>query len=272
MFEKIFDNIGQFAEDVGKEAEKAAKDTGKAVEGVVNEAGKVVDDIGNNMKKVAGDAGKLTVNTINDLPNNIQNLFKKEDVEKIVALCNSCQKKYSIWTSSKILYYLMMVDSEVSDKEMEKLELILEDIDNRHIVDRHNLINDCTNNIDNDKDKSRRLIKIQDKVERELIESDDKDAIPAKFLLSNMLAIAYSDGIYSENEKQLIQYFTLRMEIPIDIALELENTLLAYLDVERELDTVVKLDRYYREIAPIVESLNDRKELLYNNLVDLINL
>lgn len=164
----------------------------------------------------------------------------------------------------------MMADNEVSEKEMKKLELILNDIDVNDLVDRQSLINECTENIDNNEGKHKRLILIQDKVERELSESDDDDAIPAKLLLCNMLSMAYSDGTYSENEKNLIQYFTIRMEIPVDIALEIENTLFAYLDIERELDIIVNIDRYYRDIYPIVESLNDRKELLYNNIIDLI--
>ena len=94
--------------------------------------------------------------------------------------------------------------------------------------------------------------------------------VRAKILLWNLLAIAYSEGDYSANEKRLLRYFARRAGIEDTVLMEMEHTIRTLFAIEKEEEWLKSTDRPYRVIEARVNELSDRKNTIMQGVNALI--
>ena len=94
--------------------------------------------------------------------------------------------------------------------------------------------------------------------------------IRPQILLWNLLAIAYSEGDYSANEKRLIRHFSKRAGVEDTVLLEMEHTIRTLFAIEKEEEWLKSTDRPYRVIEARVNELADRKNTIMKGVNALI--
>ena len=115
---------------------------------------------------------------------------------------------------------------------------------------------------------------LQDGIEDALISSvaTEDSFITPKLLLWDLLTIAYSDEEYDETERQLLKYIVRKLNIDKAVFLELENSILTLMDLEKELQWIKTTDRPYLTIEMMVNEIADRKNVIFESVKDLIAL
>ena len=123
----------------------------------------------------------------------------------------------------KMIYLLMMADSKISHEEKERFASIVPELDVERDCDAQSIADTC-NALIVSSNRDEYMDFIMDGIQDALHHSKEsgKGTIGKKLLLWNLLAVAYSDGEYSENEKKVLRTVNRRMEIDPSIILEME--------------------------------------------------
>ena len=96
--------------------------------------------------------------------------------------------------------------------------------------------------------------------------------ISAKHLVWNLLSVAYSDEKYDDTERRLLKYIVRKLNIDKAVFLEMESSMLTLMDIERELTWIKTTNRPYLTIEAMVNELADRKNVIFESVLDLIAL
>lgn len=103
------------------------------------------------------------------------------------------------------------------------------------------------------------------------VQNDELRIITPRWLIWNMLVLAYKDGEYHKNEKALIAYIAEVTNQDSSVLPEMENYIRAYYAVDNELYIVIENDGPYSVVRPIVDELEQRKTFIIENAIQLIN-
>ena len=233
------------------------------------------------------------------VPDQIKNVFKKSEAETKEATSEELQKQeeeakraaekkeaelskseiqvvkaVSPVNAVKIFYYLMAADGNIGDSEIERFELVGQELDQDFLEHKEHIEKVCKEQLDKVIDKDDYYDVVQDGVEEALLskQESDKGFVPAKLLVWDLLTIAYSDEEYGEEERKLMKYIVRKVDIPKDVFLEMESSYLSVTDIQKELDWIKSTDRPYLEIDKQVKELERRQNAIYESVKALIYL
>ena len=183
-------------------------------------------------------------------------------------------KNVSAENAIKIVYFLMSVDGKILKEEEEKLDSIVKELDSTSALDKSNIIGECKEYLENSKGDADFYDLVQDGVEKAIYSPDNTANSPVlpKLLLWDLLTVAYSDGEYDESERRLIKYFVRKYEIEKAAFLEMENSILTLMDLEKEKEWIKTTTRQYVEIQNVIDEINVRQEVIIKSVKDLISL
>lgn len=179
----------------------------------------------------------------------------------------------------KIFYYLMSVDGKVNEDEVKKFEEIGNQVDQSFFDEYKNgLIQECQEQIDKALDPEDYYDAIQEGIDNEIKEVYDLDFslspgytnVSDRWLIWNMITIAYSDGEYSEVERKLIKFVVRKMDMEKACFVEMEQLMKAAIAVEKELEWIKSTNKTYAEINEIVSELDIRKQTILDSVKFLI--
>jgi len=202
------------------------------------------------------------------ITNPFQKKAEKEEtpqpVRKIISI--------SVKSAIKIIYYMMAVDGTIYQDEEDKFDEIGKELDPDFQHNKDEIIRECQAQEGKLIDPEDHYAVLQEGVEEAIaIGVITKGAVIApKILVWDLLAVAYSDGNYDENERKLLKYVVRKLDISKDVFLEMESSYLALLDLESFLAWIKTTDRPYLVIEKMVNEINDRKTVIMESVKDLI--
>lgn len=182
----------------------------------------------------------------------------------------------------EIYYYMIAVDGEVKQAEMEKyIEIAKETLD--FSSDEKDEEDEFREALDDEfiKEYNERLERAIDEEEyfeviKERIDELASDSvrkwhgIEASRLLWNLLSIAASDKEYSTIEQKLIRYIVRKLNIDKSIYLEMENAMKAIQDINREADLLKRSNKSYAAIESMIKMLSERQKVIFDSVKELI--
>lgn len=202
----------------------------------------------------------------------LKNIFKKKESaegDEIIEVTSISAKSAAI-----IFYYLIAADGEIQDSEMEMFLTIGNEIDPKFVDRKDSIVEECKKQLEKVIDPDDYFDVLQDGVEAAIAKSKySKDSyITPKLLVWNLLTIAYSDREYAEAERKLLKYIVRKLNIDKAVFLEMENSILTLMDLEREVAWIKTTDRPYLTIEAMVNEIADRKNVIFESVKDLITL
>lgn len=172
-----------------------------------------------------------------------------------------------------LFYYLIAVDKNVSDEELDTYESIANEIDpNSFSSYSESIAEEYRNQISKMIDEEDFYDIILEGVDIALHNplGEDEQGVSSRYLLWNLLVVAYCDDEYSNEERRLIKHIVRVLNIENDVFLEMEQLMKANVAVGNELETIEKSDKPYNEIRPMVEELEKRREVIVTSAKTLI--
>ena len=182
-------------------------------------------------------------------------------------------KYISVKNAVTVFCYLLHVDGEVTEHELEKLDEIGMELDKYHFLDyRDELLEACQKQLETFIDEEDSYDVLAEGVDKALYDSvgEDDDVVASRFLVWNMLTLAYEDEIYHHDERRLMKHIVRVCGIPADVFLEMEQIMRSAIEVNHERDWLSQSDRPYREIVPIMAQVEKRIENLSEAAKNLI--
>lgn len=204
----------------------------------------------------------------------VKDFFKKKEekpeAETEVITIQSISTKSAL----KIIYYMMAVDGELSPAEMEKYDLLGQEIAPDFSMRKELILTECRKQLDKVIDPEDFYDVLQDGVEDSLLSSvkSEDSFITPKLLVWDLLTLAYSDNSYDETERRLLKYIVRKLDIDKAVFLEMESTIQTLIDLEKEEQWIKTTDRPYLTIEAMVNEIEDRKHVIFDSVKALIAL
>ena len=173
----------------------------------------------------------------------------------------------------KVIFCLIAVDQTISEKEIEKFNDIGRQIDPLFNYYRERLIEECESEFSKAADHDDYYDVVHDYAAHIIRNSEirgDK-AINGKSLYWNLLATAYVDEGYSENEKRLIRYIARLLDIDKTITHEMEAALKTLMAIDEEEHFLQESGRSYKEVQKHLEDLDDRRQAIMQGIFALVS-
>ena len=247
----------------------AIKDFGKGLKSSLHDA---VDTVKAKAKEVElpdiKEAGEKT-------SERIKSIFKKTDGDKPSnEAIAPTQNIISARSAIKVIYFLMAADGEIYHGEEEKFDLIGLELDPDFSNSKEQIIQECQTALDKVIDPEDYYDALQDGAEEALLSSQkaEEASISPKHLVWNLLSVAYSDEKYNDAERRFLKYVVRKLNIDKAVFLEMESSILTLMDIERELAWIKTTNRPYLTIESMVNKLADRKNVIFESVLDLIAL
>lgn len=171
----------------------------------------------------------------------------------------------------KAFYYLLAVDGEVDDSEIQKFKELSEQLDKNSNEYIENVIEECQKNIQTEAGEDYCDI-VQEALD-EAVRSDkekDEEEILVRLLVWDMLVLAFADNQYSESEKRIIKHIVRTLKMDMSVFMEMEQMIQTASAVEREKKRLEDSDRPYRLIRPLVVELEERLTKIMENVMYLV--
>lgn len=173
----------------------------------------------------------------------------------------------------KAFYYIITIDGVIDDNELEQFNQIGREILQEHFDEvKDTVISECNavlSSISKDENRYDIIIENLDKALSEKADSDENGIWP-RYLLWNMLAIAYSDNDFSEDEKRFTDHTARMLNIDKSVYTEMIQYISTAIAVQKELEELETSDRPYSEIRPLVEENEKRKASIIRAATELI--
>ena len=181
-------------------------------------------------------------------------------------------RSISVRSAIKIIYYMLSADGVIHENELQKFNEIAKDLDPEFDSKREAVIASCQEQMNKMIDPEDAFAALQDGVEDAILAGKNtKDAgLAPKVLIWDLITIAYSDGVYDENERRLLKYVVRRLNVDKAVFLEMESSYLTLQDMENELAWIKTTDRPYLTIEAMVNEIADRKTAVFESIKDLI--
>ncbi len=161
----------------------------------------------------------------------------------------------------KIFYYLMAIDGKITPEEEEKFVFIGGELDPEFEAHKEAIIKSCKEQMEKLIDATDYYDVIQDGIEAALSGEQifNTGFVTPKLILWDMLTISYGDNEYGEEERKLLKYVVRKLDIPKDVFLEMENSILTVSDIEKEITWLKGTDRPYLVIEKQIKELEKRR-------------
>ena len=268
------------AVQVGAEKAGAAAQVGIEKAAVAAQAGAEMAQAGaKNLEEAAmKEADKITISVKNAAEQRKAEEKKKEEEKKAAAEKAAIEATgvpaIAPRSAMKIFYYLMAIDRKITPEEEEQFDLIGQDMDPDFEVHKEALVNECREQMGKIIDDGDYYDVIQDGVENALTgeQESNNGFLTPKVLIMDMLTIAYGDNEYGEEERKLLKYVVRKLNIAKDVFLEMENSLLAVNDIDKEINWIKGTDRPYLVIENQIHELEKRKNDILTAVKALIML
>lgn len=203
----------------------------------------------------------------------VKELFKKKpsEIKEEVPFQIS---SISTQSALKVIYYLIGADGQFLAPEIERFDLIGQELHPEYAELKGKILEECQGQMDKIIDPDDFYDVIQDGIETALLSSvkTDDTFITPKLLVWDLLTIAYSDGGYDDIERRLIKYVVRKLDIDKAVFLEMESSIQTLMDLEREQKWLKTTDRPYLTIESMVNEIEDRKRVVFDSIKDLISL
>ena len=172
----------------------------------------------------------------------------------------------------KIIYFLMAADRLVDQEEMEKFDAIGRDLDPAFDEHKSDFAAFCQNEILKADEEEDYFDNIRDCIADAVRNSESavNGTVHKTLLVWNLLATAYSDGDYSDEERKLIRFVGRRLEIDKAIIAELESAINTLVAIEKEKTFLRESDRRYTEVEAHMNELEDRVNVIMRGVHNLI--
>lgn len=170
-------------------------------------------------------------------------------------------------------YYLMAIDGNVSESEMEKFDELGAAFDPEDFPGyRDEVLSECRAHIDTAAVEDEVYDVIQEGLDQALENADEpvEEGVASRLLLWDMLSIAYSDDDFSDEEKRLIAHVSRKLKIEKDVYLEMDHLIKTAVAIMKELDTLNESNLPYSEVRPIVDEIEKRKLIITKAAEELI--
>ena len=137
----------------------------------------------------------------------------------------------------KIIYYMMVTDGLVFYSEEARFDAIGRELDPAFAAHKDAIIRDCRAHLETVVDAGSYYETLQDGVEQALLSSKPtKDSyVTPKLLVWDLLTVAFSEEHYDEDEREILKYIVRRTKIGEDVFQEMEDSVQALMDTEKEL-------------------------------------
>ena len=184
----------------------------------------------------------------------------------------------------QVMYCMMAVDGTISEEETDKFDEIGKVCDSDFESYRDSLIEEClaaaqletaygnsfvSETPDDEEDYYNQIHDyVGDLFKEEVFYATD--GMRGKILVWNLLAIAFSEGDYSANEKRLIRYIARRAGVDHTVLLEMEHTISTLAAIEKEEEWLKSTDKPYKVVEVRVNELADRKNMIMQGVNALI--
>jgi len=183
------------------------------------------------------------------------------------------ERLISFENAMRIIYCLMAVDHTISEKEIVKFNEIGKQIDPLFGNYKDRLVAECQAEFDKATDDEDYYDVVHDYAGNVLRDSEhaSEKVINGKTLYWNLLAAAYVDEGYSENEKRLIKYIARILEIDKTITVEMEGALKTLLAIEDDKYFLQESGRTYKEVQVHMEDLEERRTAILQGIFALVS-
>ncbi|MBR6091173.1 MAG: TerB family tellurite resistance protein [Anaerolineaceae bacterium] len=175
----------------------------------------------------------------------------------------------------KIFYYIIASDGIISAEETEKMDEIgLQLFGNDYGNFRDEIITECKKETDKIIDEPDKAYEILSEYVRTALDDTTvfpDRGIPSRMLIWNLLTLAYSDGDFDQNERRLLERIIRKQKIRESIIFEMEQYIRTVQAIDEELENLKFSTASYETIRPIVDELENRREIIKQAVIDLIN-
>lgn len=190
----------------------------------------------------------------------------------------------SIRDALHIMYCLMAIDGTISEEETDKFDEIGKACDPDFAAYRDGLVEECLAAArmetvyghsfvpETPEEEEDYYNQIHDYV-GDLFKENSfyaTDGMRGKILIWNLLAIAFSEGDYSANERRLIRYIARRAGVDHTVLLEMEHTISTLSAIEKEEEWLKSTDKPYKVVGVRINELADRKNMIMQGVNALI--
>lgn len=281
-------NLKKLKDTVEKSADSIKKSVSDAAEKMPESAKNI--NISESMKDMAG-KGQSMMDILKAKGDELISSRKEKEDETKAAIKNALRDKkggeavFSVRDALRIMYCMILIDGNVSEEEKEKFCEIGLACDQDFDACKKQLIDECNGVVQSESaqgidfvsiasvDSEEYYDQIHDYV-GDLIKEENfyqAEGVRAKWLIWNLLAIAYSEGDYSTNERRLMRYIAKKSGVDNTVLLEMEHTFSTLIAIEKEEEWLKSSDRPYKVIEERVVELSNRKNAIMQGINALIS-
>lgn len=281
-------NLKKLKDTVEKSADSIKKSVSDAAEKMPESAKNI--NISESMKDMAG-KGQSMMDILKAKRDELISSRKEKEDETKAAIKNALRDKkggeavFSVRDALRIMYCIILIDGNVSEEEEEKFCEIGLACDQDFDACKKQLIDECNGVVQSESaqgidfvsiasvDSEEYYDQIHDYV-GDLIKEENfyqTEGVRAKWLIWNLLAIAYSEGDYSTNERRLMRYIAKKSGVDNTVLLEMEHTFSTLFAIEKEEEWLKSSDRPYKVIEERVVELSNRKNAIMQGINALIS-
>ena len=281
-------NLKKLKDTVEKSADGIKKSVSDAAEKMPDSAKNI--NISESMKDMAG-KGQSMMDILKAKGDELVSSRKGKADETKAAIKDALRDKkggeavFSVRDALRIMYCMMLIDGNVSEEEEEKFCEIGLACDQDFDSCKKQLIDECNGAVQSESAQGIEFVSIASVDSEEyydqihdyvgdLIKEENfyqTEGVRAKWLIWNLLAIAYSEGDYSTNERRLMRYIAKKSGVDNTVLLEMEHTFSTLFAIEKEEEWLKSSDRPYKVIEERVVELSNRKDAIMQGINALIS-
>lgn len=291
FFDKLAKQVTEASKSI--DTKKIQENLTKTVNDTASKLNETVKNV--DVKQVAKTITDTTTNVIEtvkntdpkDIPANIADMTKnaseayakhekerketKEAAKAVLKQEAATVPCLTIQDALLIIYLLMMIDHEYSEKEESIFQSAGKEIDAEFDAHREELIKECNEIVTKAEEGSyTENIKkaVAAAVAKSFMEKDT--AVSGRLMVWNMIVAAYADDICSNEEYDLIAFVAEKMKVDASVMLEMTYTIKSMIAVEREEEWLKKSNRSYAEVDPQMKELAARKANMMQSIQALL--
>ncbi len=183
--------------------------------------------------------------------------------------------RISTKSALKLIYFLIAADGKIYQSEEEEFDAIGHELDPNFEQIKDSLINECKSALGSTDDMKEYAEDLRIAVNNVIFctKTSEEDVFISPYLLVwDLLATAYSDGSFDEEEQVLVNFIVKQFSIDKGIYHEMHSNIATLLDLEKELSWIKTTNKPYLTIEAHVNEINERKKSLMDSVKTLISL
>ena len=186
--------------------------------------------------------------------------------------------KFRTRDAIKIYYYVLIADGKPSQTAIEKFLAIGEDMDDKFGGYKNEIVEECEEqartaygDIDYYTVIENGILKLLNNADNyETRTSDSSEKIGITLFLWDLLDIAMWDYNCSENRTNLIKYIADKLNINESIIFIMSNSIKGIQDINREIIWLKTINQPYLKKEFLLKELEERQEIIYNSVRELM--